>query len=153
MGKDRHLDTTELRRWLGAAIQSALTIVAATAMGVFYAALFAMSVAVLWGWYFIGLFTWFVFLARVIDERSHFREELQRPPYSTRARRAFTLYVLILFGVSSAVNALFSATYLLGVYRPPFGEVPFTPRVKAAYETVAVCWRGPRAYDQKDLEL
>ena len=134
-------------------MQNALTIFAATTMAVFYAALFTLSVAVLWGWYFIGLFTWFVFLARVIDERSHFRQELQRPPYSTGARRAFTLYVLILFAISSTVNVLVGASYLLGVYRPPFGEVPFTPRVKAAYESVTVCSRGPRAYDQKDLEL
>jgi hypothetical protein len=109
----------------GGPAQTAFTIVAATAMGVFYAALFFISVAVLWGWYFIGLFSWAVFVARVIDEQSHFRQELRRPPYSTRGRRLFALYVLTLFAIASAVNVIFAVTYLLGIYRTPFGPVPF----------------------------
>ena len=110
---------------LGGAVQTALTFIAAMVMSIFYAALFFISLAVLWGWYFIGLFSWAVFAARVIDERSYFRENLRPVPYSTRGRRLFALYVLALFALASAVNAVFAVTYLLGIYRVPFGPVPF----------------------------
>jgi hypothetical protein len=106
-------------------VQTALTILAATTMSAFYAALFFISIAVLWGWYFIGLFSWAVFAARVIDQRSYFRRSLRRPPYSTRGLRLFVLYVLALFAVSTAVNIVFAATYLFGIYRPLFGPIPF----------------------------
>ena len=92
--------------------------------GLAYASLFVVSVSVLWGWYFVGLFSVVVFVADMIDERAHFREDLRRPPYSTRSRRVFTLYVLALAAIAVTVNAVFLITYLLGIYRPPFGEIP-----------------------------
>ncbi len=83
------------------------------------------AVSVLWGWYFLGLFSCVMLLARTIDGRTVLRQLLRGQRFWRKGERVYLIYFLGLVTVAVLVNVVFGVLYLIGAYAPPFGNIPF----------------------------
>ena|ERR1051325_7176680 len=109
------------KRKLGIAAGTAVNALAVLA----HTTLFVMSLAVLWGWYFIGVVRCLVLVATAIDRQVRVRQLARRQSYWRGSERIALVYFSILVVISLCVNLAFLVLYLLGDYRPLFGDIPF----------------------------
>lgn len=85
---------------------------------------FLLSLGVLWGWYFLGLFSCALLLARLFDGSKAIRAILRGQIFVSDGERLANVYFVVLVAISVLVNATFALLYLTGRYYPPFGDVP-----------------------------
>lgn len=88
--------------------------------------LFVLAISTLWGWWFIGLGSCLILIARVVDSRQSFRKiVLYKSSYESWLRK-YVLFFLFLASMAILVNAVFFLAYFLG-FEVPYDSDPMHP--------------------------
>ena len=90
--------------------------------------MFVCAISALWGWYVLGIWGCIIMLAFAFDRDGYIRKVRRHPmglKAMTKGERIVFHYFLTLLVIAVIFNLVFVATYLFGVYAPPFGDIPF----------------------------